>query len=82
MVKVGNFRMISFLCERERVHHGEVIQIFIALSDDVGTRIRHGKQRLGGVGFHFLVVKNCERMQGRSEFPMTELICNKTERKV
>ena len=82
MVKVGNCKIIIFLCERERVHDGEVILIFITLSDDVGLGVRHGKQRLGG-GFHFLVMKNCDRkVWGRNEFPMTELICNKTERQV
>ena len=43
MVKVGSWIKFSFKLNKCMVHHGEVVEIIIMLSDDMGNGFRHGK---------------------------------------
>ena len=43
MVKVGSWIKTSFIREKLMVHHVELVNIIIILSDDMGNGFRHGK---------------------------------------
>ena len=43
IVKVGGWIKIGFTLNKGMVHHGEINEIIIMLSDDMGNGFRHGE---------------------------------------